>query len=142
MGTAGGVKTVTIAVLLLTCWSILKGHRDTECFQRKIADSTVRMAVVVFAAELLLTLGGTILLSVLEPEISVMEGLYEVVSATATVGLTAGITPELSVPGKYVIIILMYLGRIGPITLPMMMAAKLGKKNDKRTLPVEHIVVG
>ena len=142
VGTAGGVKTVTVAVLLLTCWSILKGHRDTECFQRKIADSTVRMAVVVFAAELLLALGGTILLSVLEPGISVMEGLYEVVSATATVGLTAGITPELSVPGKYVIIILMYLGRIGPITLPMMMAAKLGKKNDKRTLPVEHIVVG
>lgn len=142
VGTAGGVKTVTVAVLALTCWSILKGHRDTECFQRKIAASTVRMAVVVFAVGLMLTLTGTILIAVLEPQVSAMEGLYEVVSATATVGLTAGITPGLSTPGKYLIILLMYLGRIGPITLPMMMAAKLGKKNDKRTLPEEHIVVG
>ncbi|MDO5344656.1 MAG: potassium transporter TrkG [Lachnospiraceae bacterium] len=142
VGTAGGVKTVTAAVLLLTCWSILKGHRDTECFQRKIADSTVRMAVVVFLVGLMLTLVGTIGISVLEPEVSAMEGLYEVVSATATVGLTAGITPGLSTPGKYLIILLMYLGRIGPITLPMMMAAKLGRKKDKRTLPEEHIVVG
>lgn len=142
VGTAGGVKTVTVAVLLLTCWSIMKGHRDTECFHRKVADSTVRMAVVVFAVGLMLTMAGTIAISALEPGVSAMDGLYEVVSATATVGLTTGITPGLSAPGKYVIIFLMYLGRIGPITLPMMMAAKLGKKNVKRTLPEEHIVVG
>ena len=68
--------------------------------------------------------------------------LYEVISAVATVGLTADVTPELSTVGKYVIIFLMYVGRIGPVTLPMLMAAKLGRKNDKRTLPEEHIVVG
>lgn len=140
--TAGGMKTVTIAVIFLTCWSILKGHSDTECFKRKVAAATVRMAIAVFAMGMVMVLAGTTLLSLLEPQIPLIDVLYEVISAVATVGLTADVTPELSTVGKYVIIFLMYVGRIGPVTLPMLMAAKLGRKNDKRTLPEEHIVVG
>ena len=142
VGTAGGAKTVTVAVLALTCWSILKGHQDTECFHRRIADRIVRMAVVVVAVQLMLVLAGSIALCALEPHISLMDALYEVVSAVATVGLTAGQTPGLSLPARYVIMALMYLGRIGPITLPMMIASRLSKMNDRRTLPEEHIVVG
>lgn len=140
--TAGGVKTVTVAVVLLTCWSILKGHGDTECFRRKIAAHVVRMAMAVFIMGLSMVLIGTTILSLLEPEIALIDAMYEVVSAVATVGLTADVTPYLSTPSKYLIIFLMYVGRIGPVTLPMLMAAKLGKKNNKRTLPQEHIVVG
>lgn len=140
--TAGGMKTVTIAVLLLTCWSILKGKTDTECFRRKVAAATVRMAMAVFAMGMLMVLAGTTALSLLEPGVSLIDVLYEVISAVATVGLTADVTPGLSQASKCVIIFLMYVGRIGPITLPMLMASKLGKRNNKRTLPEEHLVVG
>lgn len=140
--TAGGMKTVTIAVLLLTCWSILKGKTDTECFRRKVAAATVRMAMAVFAIGMLMVLAGTTVLSVLEPGLSLIDILYEVISAVATVGLTADVTPGLSQASKCVIIFLMYVGRIGPITLPMLMASKIGKTNNKRTLPEEHLVVG
>lgn len=140
--TAGGVKTVTVAVLILTCWSILKGHTDTECLKRKVAATTVRMAIAVYAMGMMAVLVGTVLISLLEPDLELINILYEVISANATVGLTADVTPGLSTASKYVIIFLMYVGRIGPVTLPMLMAAKLGKKNDKRTLPQEHIVVG
>lgn len=142
VSTAGGVKTVTASVLLLTCWSILKGHGDTECFKRKIAPSIVRMSMAVFAMGFGMVLIGTTVISLLEPHISLIDAMYEVVSAVATVGLTANVTPGLGTDSKWVIIFLMYVGRIGPITLPLLMAAKLGKKNDKRTLPEEHIVVG
>ncbi|MDD2958742.1 MAG: TrkH family potassium uptake protein [Lachnospiraceae bacterium] len=142
VGTAGGIKTVTLAVLLLTCWSILKGHEDTECFRRKIANSILRSAVVVFGVGLFLLLAGTTALSLLEPGASLLDCMYEVASAVATVGLTAGLTPGLKAASKLVIIVLMYMGRIGPITLPMILAARLGRKNDNRTLPQEHIVVG
>ena len=140
--TAGGIKTVTVAVIFLTCWSILKGKSDTECFQRKVAAATVRMAIAVFAMGMCMVLAGTTILSLLEPELSLIDVLYEVISSVATVGLTADVTPGLSTASKCVIIFLMYVGRIGPVTLPMLMAVKLGKKNNKRTLPEEHIVVG
>lgn len=140
--TAGGVKTVTVAVIFLTCWSILKGKSDTECFRRKVAAATVRMAIAVFGMGMSMVLIGTTILSLLEPDAALIDLLYEVISAVATVGLTADLTPGLSVASKYVIIFLMYVGRIGPVTLPMLMAVKLGKKNEKRTLPEEHIVVG
>lgn len=140
--TAGGIKTVTVAVIFLTCWSILKGRSDTECFGRKVAAATVRMAIAVWAMGMVMVLTGTTVISLLEPELELIDILYEVISAVATVGLTADVTPGLSTASKYVIIFLMYVGRIGPVTLPMLMAAKLGKKNDKRTLPEEHIVVG
>lgn len=140
--TAGGVKTVTVAVIFLTCWSILKGKTDTECFGRKVAAATVRMAIAVYAMGMGMVLAGTTILSLLEPELELIDILYEVISAIATVGLTADVTPGLSTASKYVIIFLMYVGRIGPVTLPMLMASKIGKKNNKRILPEEHIVVG
>jgi trk system potassium uptake protein TrkH len=68
--------------------------------------------------------------------------MYEVVSATATVGLTADVTGGLHLGGKLLIIALMYMGRIGTVTLPLMIAGKLGSKNSKRTLPEEYIIPG
>lgn len=141
-GTAGGVKTVTVAVVLLTCWSILKGHNDTECFGRRIAPMVVRTSILICMTSIFLVFSGMLALSLLEPQFSMLEIAYEVVSATATVGLTAGVTPGLHTPGKYLIMVLMYCGRIGPVTLPLLIGAKLGRKNEKRSLPEEHIVVG
>lgn len=85
---------------------------------------------------------GIIALMVSEPEATAMQAAYEVVSATATVGLTAGLTPKLHLAGKYIIIALMYMGRIGPITIPLMIAGSIKRRNEKRKLPDEHIMVG
>ena len=141
MGTAGGVKTVTMAVLALTCWSIMKGRTETSCFKRKIADETVRTAMLVMSVSLGLTLVGTMILSLLEPGIPLVFALYEVTSAVATVGLTADVTPFLGTPAKLLVILLMYMGRIGPITIPLVIASKLGKKGQP-LYPEEHVVVG
>lgn len=142
MGTAGGIKTVTVAVLFLTCWSILKGREDTECFGRRISMNIVRTAVAIFMTGLFLVMLGTTVLCVLEPQNSLIDNMYEVVSATATVGLTADVTGGLHLGGKLLIIALMYMGRIGTVTLPLMIAGKLGSKNSKRTLPEEYIIPG
>lgn len=142
VGTAGGVKTVTVAVVFLSCGSILAGHEDTECFRRCIPMNIVRTALSVCIAGVVLICAGTIALMVAEPQAAVMDAVYEVVSATATVGLTTGLTPTLHLGGKLIIISLMYMGRIGPVTLPLMIAGSIRKRNDKRKLPKEHIMVG
>ena len=143
-GTAGGIKTVTIAVLFATIWSILQGHSDTECFQRKISPEIVRTAIAVVTMCLFLFISGTVLLMVMEPKLAAIDAMYEIASAVATVGLTADVTGTLRASSKVLIIILMYFGRLGPVTIPMLIAGSIGKgkKSDKRTLPEEHIVVG
>lgn len=142
MSTAGGIKTVTIAVLSLTCWSILRGRKDTEVFRRRIAPSAIRIAMTVFAMSLLAALSGAILISLMEPQLPMIDALYEAVSAVATVGLSADVTPTLHADSKCVVIFLMYAGRIGPVTLPSLMAAKLKHHGGRLTLPEEHIIVG
>lgn len=140
-GTAGGVKTTTVAVLLLTCWSVLKGMQDTEVMGRKIKAATVRTAFSIFTVSFLALLAGTMALVALE-QIPLMDALYEAVSAVATVGLSVGITSSLGMMGKLVLILLMYLGRIGPVTMAILFADKLGKRRIKRKLPEEQIMVG
>ena len=89
---------------------------------------------------------GTLFLGQLEllfePDVALIDAMYEAVSAIATVGLTADLTPTLGTASKILIMIMMYFGRIGPITLPMLIAARVGKKSSARRFPEEHIVVG
>lgn len=140
-GTAGGIKTTTVAMLLLTCWSVLKGRRDTECFDRRISSVNVRTGFAVFTVGFLFLLCGTIAVSSLENS-PLTDVLYEVTSALATVGLSADLTPGLGDISKCIIIFLMYVGRIGPITLAMFFSAKVGKNTDGRELPERRIFVG
>lgn len=140
-GTAGGVKTTTVAVLLLTCWSVLKGTEDTECFRRKVLATTVRTAFSIFTVSFLAALIGTLAIVSVE-QVPLIDGLYEVVSAVGTVGLTTGITGGLKSVSKLIIIVLMYLGRIGPVTMALLFASKLGKNRNGRKLPEERIMVG
>jgi trk system potassium uptake protein TrkH len=140
-GTAGGVKTTTILLLLMTCGAVLKGKEDTECFGRRIPFANIRTGFAVFSVSFLAVLFGTLLLLVFEP-VRIADALYEVVSAVATVGLTAGITSLLSTGGKLLIIVLMYLGRLSPVTMALIFATKLGRKKTKAKLPEERIMVG
>lgn len=140
-GTAGGVKTTTIAILLLTCWSVLKGNLDTECFRRRIYPSVIRTGFAVFTVAFLAVIVGTITLTSIE-QAPLADALYEVTSAVGTVGLTTGLTPGLAFASKLLIIFLMYIGRIGPVTLALLFAGKIGKKKKRVKLPGERIMVG
>ncbi|MEF9941245.1 MAG: potassium transporter TrkG [Lachnospiraceae bacterium] len=141
-GTAGGVKTTTVAMLFLTCISVLKDREDTECFKRKIPMANVRtgFSVVMVAFTFLMT--GTMLVAILESNIYFIDILYETTSAIATVGLSAGITSSLCTASKCVIIMLMYIGRIGPVTLALAFGIKGNIKDKIRELPIRRIMVG
>lgn len=140
-GTAGGVKTTTFAILYINCWAVLKGSEDTECFRRKLLTANVRTGFSVVVVAFTAVLAGTMAILILE-NTTLMTALYEVVSAVGTVGLTAGLTPLLSTAGKCVIILLMYMGRLSPVTLALLFAGKVGKRGRGRKLPEERIMVG
>ncbi len=129
MGTAGGVKTVTLAVLLLSALSYVRGHADTVVFRRRIEQSLVKKAAAILSFSLLLSLLSSVLLSAADG-VPLTDAVFEVFSATGTVGLSRGITPQLSVFGRILIILCMYLGRIGPISLALFFHTDLsGGKN-------------
>ena len=139
-GTAGGIKTTTAAVLLLTCRSFLHNNEDTEMFRRRVPASGVRTAFTVFTVAFLALLGGTIAIAALE-RTALMPALYEVTSAVGTVGLSTGLTPFLSAAGKWVIMLLMYMGRLSPVTLALLFVDRRRKSKGRR-LPEERIMVG
>ena len=140
-GTAGGVKTTTVAMLVLTCRSVIKGGKDTECFGRKIVEDNIRTGLAVIFLSMGFLIMGTVVVSVLEPDVEFMNILYETTSAMGTVGLSANLTPELETASKYVIMTLMYIGRIGPVTMALIFG-KGHTKDRVRELPETRILVG
>lgn len=141
-GTAGGIKTVTFGIVLLSVISVSKGKIFTEVFHRTIPEITVRKALAIMSINLCLLICGTMLLSLTEPKIPFMAIFYEVTSALATVGLSQSLTPGLSIYGKLLIIFLMYIGRIGPITMAIAFTAKQKKRKGSLKLPDATVIVG
>ncbi|MBE6977612.1 MAG: potassium uptake protein, TrkH family [Ruminococcaceae bacterium] len=116
--TAGGVKTVTVMVLLLFLWSRLRGRSTVTVFKRTIPAGQVLDAMTLTGIMVLLAVFGAVFISATSP-IGFTDGLYESVSALATVGLTAGATGKLSLASQMLIILYMYFGRVGVLTLSM-----------------------
>lgn len=141
-GTAGGVKTVTVAVLLLSIWASVRNKQDVEVFKRSIPDSVIRKSISVFGISLMVLIVSTMLLCITEPGADLLDVVYETTSAIATVGLSRGFTGQLSDWGKVIIIITMYLGRIGPITLALAFNMSKREKCNCRKLPTDKIMVG
>lgn len=141
-GTAGGIKTATIGVVLLFIRSIVKGKERTEAFHRTIPIQNCERAMAILAISLFILISGTTMLTVLEPQMSFMDLFYEATSALATVGLSFGITDALSIPSKILLIILMYIGRIGPITMAIAFGIRRGKAQNGVKLPEERVMVG
>lgn len=137
--TAGGMKTTTLAVLFMTLFAVFKRKEDTECFGRRIEESTVKYAAAILLMYLTLFLTGGILISCME-NLPVLTGLFETASAIGTVGLTLGITPELGTLSRLILITLMFLGRVGGLTL--VFAASSDKERNIARLPKEKITVG
>lgn len=140
VGTAGGIKTVTITVLVVSALANIQNRQEVSLFDRNISKQAVSKAVAVTMMSFSIMFISTILLSVVTSA-DALDILYETISATATVGLTRNLTPSLNVAGKLVIIGTMYLGRVGPITLAL--ALNPGKKNQNIIKnPTEEISVG
>lgn len=140
VGTAGGVKTVTSLVLAATAIASIKNRNSVSLFKRRIPPATVKKAVAVVGMSFLIMFTSTILLSaVMNAPFS--DILYETVSATATVGLTRDLTSSLPLLGKFIIILTMYLGRVGPISLAVAFQVRRESENIVKN-PEENISVG
>ena len=141
-GTAGGIKTTTAAMLLLTAASVLRGRRDTECFGRKLENGVVRSGITIMLLTFLFWLAGVTALSVFEPGKDFIDLMYEASSAIGTVGLTADLTSQLTAASHVVLMSMMYVGRIGPVTMALVFAGKADKSAQFRELPEKKIMLG
>ena len=140
VGTAGGVKTVTIAVLLCSAYATITNKDDVELFNRTISPQAVKKSVAVVATSFCICFTSTVLLSAV-CNADILDIIYETVSATATVGLSRNLTSTLNIWGKLIIIATMYLGRVGPISLVIAFTTKNQKTNIIKN-PTEEISVG
>lgn len=137
--TAGGIKTTTLAVLILNAFSVCRKKNDTEVYGRRLECSEVKSASTIAVIYFLLFFIGGIIISTAEG-MPLSACLYETASAVGTVGLTLGVTPQLSVFSQFILIVLMYLGRVGGLTL--IYAAISNKNQSGAKLPLEKITVG
>lgn len=140
VGTAGGIKTVTFAVLIASAISAIKGKNEVTMFGRTISkQAAIKAAAVTFTSFSIMFI-STVLLSAVT-DASALDILYEATSATATVGLTRNLTPLLNDFGKLIITLTMYLGRVGPISLAVAFNLKKENQNVIKN-PTENISVG
>ena len=137
--TAGGMKTTTFAVILSTVASVFRSEEHTHLFKRRIEERTVRNAATILTMYLTMFLAGGFVISRIE-ELPLLTCLYETASAVGTVGLSLGITSELGMVSRSILILLMYLGRVGGLTL--VFAALSGHQGNTSRLPREKITVG
>jgi trk system potassium uptake protein TrkH len=140
-GTAGGIKTTTFALMGLMIVSELRGSSELTIFNRQIPRTMFRKAFVVAFSLIALSVLGVIILSKTE-SFDFLEILFEVVSAVGTVGLSLGITDELSQAGRLVIMALMYMGRIGPLTLMLSVSNRSIHKAKELKYPTGDILIG
>ncbi len=140
VGTAGGMKTVTVVVLLCSALATIRNKNSASLFGRRISEDSVKKAVAVAVTFVTICIASTILL-LASCNASALDVVYEAVSATATVGLSRNLTSGLNSFGKIIVIITMYFGRIGPISL----AVALGRRSESQNVisePTEEISVG
>lgn len=139
-GTGGGIKTTTLRVLTSCTKTILQGKEEVLLYERKIATSLILKAVGVLVGSITTVIISTILISLTDPELDFIQILFEVVSAFATVGLSTGITGNVSIAAKLILIVTMYIGRVGVLVL---MSAILGDPRPSRIhYPEENLLVG
>jgi trk system potassium uptake protein TrkH len=140
VGTAGGIKTVTLAVLIASTLAAVREKDSPTLFHRSLSRQAVGKALAVAVMAITIVFVSSLLLAAVT-EAPALDVLYETVSAAATVGLTRDLTPALNTAGKWIVIVTMYLGRVGPISLAILFNTKK-KQPDPVKNPVEEISVG
>lgn len=139
--TAGGVKTTTVGAIIVGIWSVIKGSKDIEIYNRQLPISQVLRAIAVTGIAFLLVVVVTMVLSITEQG-DFLDILFEAVSAFGTVGLSRGLTPNLTGIGRLVIIITMFIGRLGPLTMAFAFARKGRENKGTYHYAQEKIIVG
>ena len=138
--TGGGIKTTTVRILLMSTYAALRGKEEVNCYQRQIPAARVLKALSVVVASAISVVIITTCISISDPDLSFISILFESVSAFATVGLSTGITADLSVLGQLFIIVTMYIGRVGILLL---MSALLGDPSPSAIhFPEEDLLTG
>lgn len=137
--TGGGIKTSTFAIAILNIFSLAKGKSNVEVFRREIAEITVRRAFAIISLSLFVITLAILLISISDPEKELLDIAFECFSAYSTVGLSLGITGDLSSAGKYVIIFVMFVGRISMLSLVIAVFRKVKQKNYR--YPKEEITI-
>lgn len=138
--TAGGIKTTTIGILIVTVICVIRGREDSEAFGKRFSKDLVYRAFTLLFIGVSLVIGVTMLLSYTEKGASFIALFYETVSAFGTAGLTLGLTSELSTIGRILMILMMYLGRVGPLTVVLSITKK--KINSGVKYPEGKILIG
>ena len=139
-GTGGGIKTTTVGVFIASLISMIRGREDFEIFERQVPKKTVQKAVAIIVLSFTLVFTSIILLFVTQKHIDTIPLIFEAFSAFGTVGLSMGATHALNPVGKWIIILLMYVGRIGPVTLALAVASRRSRARIK--YPEGKIAVG
>ena len=137
--TAGGLKTTTMAVLILNAFACFKRKEHVCAFGRRIDDSVIKSAATIVMMYITLFFIGGVSICTIE-KLPLVASLFETASAIGTVGLTLGLTPKLSLASQIILIVLMYLGRVGGLTL--IYATLSGKKQINAKMPLDKITVG
>jgi len=140
--TAGGIKTTTIGVVILAIRAVLKGKDDVEIFKKRIPNELIFRAIAVTGAGLLMIICIIIALTISEKSVDFLDILFETVSAFGTVGLTRNLSSNLTNIGKVIIIITMYVGKVGPLTFVYALAKRKRKNEGKYKFPEEKILIG
>lgn len=141
-GTAGGIKTVTLVISLMYIFSLQNGHETVSMFKRRVDDQVVKRSLTIAILSFFICTLGLFILSMNEGA-DFIDLIFEVFSAFGTVGLSASLTPTLTVLGKIVIIILMYIGRIGPLTMVFVFAKKYKQKKGQDIMyPTADVLIG
>ena len=138
--TAGGIKTTTVAVLILFSLASMRKDRSVGCFGRRIPEDCFKKAVSVFFVNLSLALTGIFLIGAIQPELNFSHLIFEAFSAMGTVGMSCGITRDLESVSKVIILLLMFCGRVGSISFGSALMEK--KSSPPVLLPHESITVG
>lgn len=138
--TAGGVKTTTMMVILLYAWSTLRNQNGLNIFGRRMDEDCIKKAATVFFINLLLAAGCSLMMAGVEKSLPLSDILMEVFSAIGTVGISTGITRDVTVFSKYMLIFLMYCGRIGSMSFALSFTEK--RHNATVKLPIERITIG
>lgn len=139
--TAGGIKTTTAAILFLTVVSVVKGKEDTEVFERHLPKYLVYRAMSVTFISLGLVIFVTMLLSITE-KADFMTLFFEAISAFGTVGLSQNYSTSLSIIGKIIISVTMFVGRVGPLTIVLALARRASRNSGNVKYPEDRIMVG
>lgn len=142
--TGGGIKTTTFVVILATVYSVIKGYDDTIIARHKVEKATVYKAfTLTLMAFLLVSMFTTAISAIqIQDNIPIIDIVFETVSAFGTVGITSGVTGKLVNVSKLLIIILMFIGRVGPISFVIAATLKRGRGSSDKILPSSRIVVG